>query len=82
MNYFALYSRVGGYTGFTTGTQSQLNQLFVDLNVASWADSSPTIPRKIVYPRQGTVVPTGAGATALTSLTTVKGVTVTAETYP
>jgi len=82
MNYFALYSRVGGYTGFTTGTQSQLNQLFVDLNVASWADSSPTIPRKIVYPRQGTVVPTGAGATALTSLTTVKGVTVIAETYP
>jgi hypothetical protein len=82
MNYFALYSNAPGYTGFTTGTQSQLNQLFVDLNVASWADSSPTIPRKIVYPRQGTVVPTGAGATALTSLTTVKGVTVIAETYP
>ena len=82
MNWFALYSRVGGYTGFTTGTQSQLNQLFVDLNVASWTDSSPTIPRTIIYPRQGTVVPTGAGATALTSLTTVKGVTVTPVTYP
>lgn len=81
MNWFALYSRVGGYTGFTAGTQSQLNQLFVDLNIAQWIDSSPTVTRKITYPRQGTVVPTGDGATALTSLTTVKGVTVTAQTY-
>lgn len=81
MNWFALYSRVGGYTGFTAGTQSQLNQLFVDLNIAQWLDSSPTVTRKITYPRQGTVVPTGDGATALTSLTTVKGVTVTAQTY-
>jgi hypothetical protein len=81
MNYFALYSRVGGYTGFTTGTQSQLNQLFVDLNVAQWVDSSSIVPKRITYPRQGTVVPTGAGATALTSLTTVKGVIVDAVTY-
>jgi hypothetical protein len=80
MNYFALYSGAVGYTGFTSGTQSQLNQLFVDLNVASWQDSG-VIPRAITYPRQGTVVPTGDGATALTTLTTVKGVTVTAKTY-
>lgn len=80
MNFFALYSGAVGYTGFTSGTQSQLNQLFVDLNVASWQDSG-VIPRAITYPRQGTVVPTGDGATALTTLTTVKGVTVTAKTY-
>ena len=80
MNYFALYSGAVGYTGFTSGTQSQLNQLFVDLNVASWQDSG-VIPRAITYPRQGTIVPTGDGATALTTLTTVKGVTVTAKTY-
>ena len=82
MYYFGLYSSATGYTGFTAGTQSQLNQLFVDLNGASWQDFNPILPRKIIYPRQGTVVPTGTGATALTSLTTVKGVTVTPVTYP
>jgi hypothetical protein len=80
MNYFGLYSTAVGYTGFTSGTQSQLNQLFVDLNTAAWQDSG-VIARAIKYPRQGTVVPTGDGATALTTLTTVKGVTVTAQTY-
>jgi hypothetical protein len=82
MNYFAVYSRAGGYTGFTSARQSELNQLFIDLNVAQWVDSSSIVTKRITYPRQGTVVPTGSGATALTTLTTVKGVTVDAVTYP
>jgi len=57
----------------TFNNQSQINQLFQDLNGSIWlssADFSKTI-------RYKGLTPTGAGLTAKTNLETVKGVTVT-----